>query len=74
MAVATIYADHALGWIFLVVMASFDRARDRRMAYQSEEIAVLREKLGPGRLIFTDGQRRRLARAAFKIRRRSHAA
>jgi hypothetical protein len=43
----------ACGWI--------DRHQQAVIAYQKEEIKVLREMLGGKRLRFTDGQRRRLA-------------
>jgi len=55
----------------LTVASWLCRYERQVIAYLLAENRALREQLGPGRLRFTDAQRRRLARAAKKLTRRT---
>lgn len=56
-------------WHFLVVALAgwMNRHQQEVIEFLREENRVLREKLGPGRIILNDSQRRRLAMAAAKL-------
>ena len=55
-------------FILICVAGWMNRNQQDVIEYLRKEVRVLREHLGPKRLRFTDGQRRRLARKAKKIK------
>ncbi len=48
-------------FVFLALAGWLNRRQEEAIAYLREENRVLREQLGPKRLLLTDDQRRRLA-------------
>src|SRR5579862_5484822 len=57
--------------ILLVALAGWmNRQQQEVIEYLKEENRILREKLGPGRILLDVAQKRRLATAAFKVGRK----
>ena len=57
--------------ILLVALAGWmNRQQQEVIEYLKEENRILREKLGPGRVLLNVAQKRRLASAAFKVGRK----
>ncbi len=56
-------------WTFVAVAVGgwMNRQQQDVIAYLTEENRILREKLGPERILLNDGQKRRLAAAAAKL-------
>ena len=59
-------------WHFLLVALAgwMNRQQQEVIEYLKEENRVLREKLGPGRVLLTVAQKRRLGTAAFRVGRK----
>lgn len=59
-------------WHFLLVAIAgwMNRQQQDMIEYLKEENRILREKLGPGRILLDVAQKRRLASAAFKVGRK----
>ena len=55
-------------FILLCRAVWINRQQQDAIAYLRDEVAVLREQLGPNRLRFTDAQRRWLAASARKLK------
>ncbi len=56
-----------LQFLVLIIAGWVNRSQQDVIEYLQAENRVLREQLGDGRLLFTDGQRRRLAARAKAI-------
>ncbi len=59
-----------LQFLILILAGWVNRSQQDVIEYLQAENRVLREQLGDGRLLFTDGQRRRLAAKAKMIGRK----
>jgi putative transposase len=59
-----------LQFLLSILAGWVNRSQQDVIEYLQAENQVLREQLGDGRLLFTDGQRRRLAAKARKIGRK----
>ncbi len=59
-----------LQFLIVIIAGWVNRSQQDVIEYLQAENRVLREQLGDGRLLFTDGQRRRLATKAKAIGRK----